>query len=123
MVDFEIIRDAKLLDCIMTTDETSISSVCVRVFPVQNSVMGPKDITVDCGCLLLCGNYECDTDIFSAVNDAGLIYDGGIVVNEVASLGALFYNACLVLSQCRSAYICRWRLYEVFAEIYGPDPS
>lgn len=67
----------------MSQDETAISGVCVRIFPPQNSIMGPKDITLDCGCLLLCGNYDCDTDIFSAINDAGLIYDGGIVVNEV----------------------------------------
>lgn len=106
-VEFDIIRDAKLLDCIMTTDETCISSVSVRIYPVENSIMGPKDVTIDCGCLLLCGNYECDIDIFSAVNDAGLIYDGGLVVNEVE----LFKYTTL---------LCLFSTFAVWIHIYMP---
>ena len=38
--------------------------------------------TVACETLLCCMNKQCDADIFAAVNDSGLVYDGGIVVDE-----------------------------------------
>ena len=40
------------------------------------------DEVVMCGTLLLCEKLHADIDVFSAVNDAGLIYDGGIVVDN-----------------------------------------
>lgn len=36
-----------------------------------------------CASLLCCGIKSCDADMFSAVNDSGLVYDGGLVVDEV----------------------------------------
>jgi hypothetical protein len=35
-----------------------------------------------CDALLMCTTKRCDVDTFAAVNDSGLIYDGGIVVDE-----------------------------------------
>ena len=36
---------------------------------------------LSCGTLLLCDRFSADIDVYSAVNDAGLVYDGGIVVD------------------------------------------
>jgi hypothetical protein len=39
-------------------------------------------VTIDCFSLLTCLSKHCDLDIFAAVNDCGIVYDGGIVVNK-----------------------------------------
>ena len=41
------------------------------------------DEVIQCGALLFCNNMQADIDTFSAVNDAGLVYDSGIVVDAV----------------------------------------
>jgi hypothetical protein len=38
--------------------------------------------SISCDALLCCMNKQCDADIFAAVNDSGLVYDGGIVVDD-----------------------------------------
>merc|ERR1711871_1657408 len=40
------------------------------------------DEVVMCGTLILCENFHVDIDVFSAINDSGLVYDGGIVVDS-----------------------------------------
>ena len=40
------------------------------------------DETVLCGTLLMCEKFHANIDVFSAINDSGLVYDGGIVVNS-----------------------------------------
>ena len=44
------------------------------------------DELIRCGTLLHCANMQADIDVFSAVNDSGLVYDGGIVVDGVHSI-------------------------------------
>jgi hypothetical protein len=95
-----IYRNTKILDVDFQTqannedeaghaagDETEfvnlLDGVSLRIAPPKASVMGPKDEFVACTTLLLCLNYQCDVDVFTAVNESGLVYDGGVVVNEV----------------------------------------
>lgn len=40
-------------------------------------------IDIPCITLLLCSKSHCEMDVFSAINDSGLVFDGGMVVNEV----------------------------------------
>lgn len=87
-----IYRNSKILDVEYSTpeDEDSeenaiINGVNIRVSPPKSSVMGPKEEFVECSTLLLCMNSQCDVDVFTAVNESGLVYDGGVVVNEVTS--------------------------------------
>ena len=40
-------------------------------------------IMLACLALLCCGNPQCSKDIFNAINDCGLVYDGGLVVDSV----------------------------------------
>jgi len=42
----------------------------------------PYDEVVMCGTLIMCENFHADIDVFSAINDSGLVYDGGIVVDS-----------------------------------------
>jgi hypothetical protein len=40
---------------------------------------------LSCIALLMCGSKEyqsCEKDIFSAINDCGLVFDGGLVVDK-----------------------------------------
>lgn len=39
---------------------------------------------VGCSALLFCVNpHQCDVDVFSAIRDCGLVFDGGVVVDKV----------------------------------------
>lgn len=85
-----IYKNSKLLDVDFPATNDSeteeieiIESVSIRIFPQKNSIMGPKDEIIECSTLLLCSNYQCDVDVFTAVNESGLVYDGGVVVDEV----------------------------------------
>ena len=42
----------------------------------------PYDEVVMCGTLIMCEKFNADVDVFSAINDSGLVYDGGIVVDS-----------------------------------------
>lgn len=84
-----IYKNSKLLDVDFPATNDSeteeidiIESVSIRIFPQKNSIMGPKDEIIECSTLLLCSNYQCDVDVFTAVNESGLVYDGGVVVDE-----------------------------------------
>ena len=61
-----------------------LNGVQLTILP-KNSIMGPKEEYLECSTLLLCMNAQCDVDVFTAVNESGLVYDGGVVVNEVTS--------------------------------------
>lgn len=47
---------------------------------VQQTV-GNMEVHVPCSTVLCCGPKQCDRDVFTAVNDSGLVFDGGLVVN------------------------------------------
>jgi hypothetical protein len=48
------------------------------------SLSGNGNAVLLCNALLCCGQKQCEADVFAAINDSGLIYDGGVVVNEVS---------------------------------------
>lgn len=41
-------------------------------------------VMLACMALLCCTNSVCDRDVFSAVVDSGLVFDGGLVVDTVS---------------------------------------
>ena len=41
------------------------------------------ELRIACMALLCCGQMQCDRDVFAAVNDSGLVFDGGLVVDAV----------------------------------------
>lgn len=43
----------------------------------------PEPVMIACMALLLCNNAVCDRDMFSAIVDSGLVFDGGLVVDAV----------------------------------------
>lgn len=46
-----------------------------------------SNIRVNCSALLLCSGEDyqsCERDIFAAINDSGLVFDGGLIVNMVS---------------------------------------
>jgi hypothetical protein len=52
---------------------------------LQNSDVTPQYSTIDCSALLCCVRRSCDADAFNAINESGLVYDGGAVVDQVSS--------------------------------------
>lgn len=39
-------------------------------------------MSIPCCTLLLIDTLSCDVELFSAINEAGLVFDGGLVVNK-----------------------------------------
>jgi hypothetical protein len=84
-----------------------LEGVQLRISPPKNSVMGPKEEYLACSTLLLCMSLTsnsnlsssslCDVDVFTAVNESGLVYDGGVVVNEVTLPSPLSFLLTLIL--------------------------
>jgi hypothetical protein len=48
----------------------------------NDDTSGAERVRVSCGTLIMCANKQVDADTFVAINDAGLVYDGGIVVDD-----------------------------------------
>ena len=65
-----------------SSSERMIEGIHIRNYPPKNSVMVPKDEFMECCALLCCSKEQCDVDVFAAINDTGLVYDGGVVVDE-----------------------------------------
>jgi hypothetical protein len=69
-----------------------------RVVPPNENLGAPRVesssqfVTIECSSLLCCVRKSCDADVFAAINESGLVYDGGIVVDEV-SLGSALKHA------------------------------
>lgn len=40
--------------------------------------------SISCAALLCCNDQQCDKDVFCAINDSGLVFDGGLVVDNVS---------------------------------------
>lgn len=78
-----IIRDSVLLDVTLSANGNVLEGITIRRNPPKNSIMGPKEEFIECSVLLCCSNEQCDIDTFAAVNDSGLVFDGGVVVDEV----------------------------------------
>ena len=49
----------------------------------------PQFVTLECATLLCCIQKSCDSDVFSAINESGLVYDGGVVVDQVRTVAIL----------------------------------
>lgn len=53
----------------------------------ESEVLGATTLnimeSVPCSALLFCVNpHQCDVDVFSAIRDCGLVFDGGVVVDK-----------------------------------------
>lgn len=70
-------------DIAMDGGSSCMEGISIRKYPPKNSVMGPKEEFIECCTLICCSNLQCDVDMFTAVNECGLVFDGGLVVNEV----------------------------------------
>ena len=54
---------------------------------VGESKTADANVRISCTALLLCGNKDyqsCERDVFAAINDSGLVFDGGLVVDLVS---------------------------------------
>lgn len=45
---------------------------------------GESGVMLACVALLCCSVQKCDRDVFCAINDCGLVFDGGLVVDSVS---------------------------------------
>ena len=72
--------------------------------------------TIPCTTLLCCNERRCDFDIFSAINDSGLVFDGGIVVDQVYFHSTVIYALTIAaeLSHSGSVHLCHGRVDKVF---------
>lgn len=42
----------------------------------------PENVTLPCFSLLCANTKHCDSDVFTAINDCGIVFDGGVVVDQ-----------------------------------------
>ena len=63
----------------------SVQGVQIRSLAADSSNEDgpPKIVTLNCFSLLCCNSKFCDTDVFAAINESGIVYDGGVVVDKV----------------------------------------
>jgi len=54
-------------------------------------------IMLACLALLCCSQPQCSRDIFNAINDCGLVYDGGLVVDSVCMYEYLLSLSILIV--------------------------
>jgi hypothetical protein len=52
----------------------------------SNTQSTPQFVKIECATLLCCMRKSCDADVFTAINESGLVYDGGVVVDEVSHI-------------------------------------
>lgn len=50
----------------------------------SNAQSTSQFVKIECATLLCCMRKSCDADVFTAINESGLVYDGGVVVDEVS---------------------------------------
>lgn len=51
------------------------------------------NLRIPCIALLCCNASTCDRDVFAAVNDSGLVFDGGLVVDAVSCCSLLAWSS------------------------------
>ena len=72
----------------LETDVMSTASGDDGIKPIVSTVEITSDTEarefVSCKTVLLCNNCDnCDIDLFAAIKDCGLVFDGGVVVDKV----------------------------------------
>ncbi len=68
----------------------------------KTQVTDSGDLRIPCIALLCCNYKQCDKDVFSAINDCGLVFDGGLVVDAVC----FFMTRLLVLFNVSPQSFC-----------------
>ena len=82
--------------------DSKLYSVTINEMPSPGVEVGnnnkseSQNVNIRCSVLLCHMNKTCDVDVLNAINDSGLIYDGGVVVDHV-SLDITF---CFWIYQC-----------------------
>ena len=65
----------------------SVQLRCLTSDPtIESNESGGADsmmYVIPCYSLLCCGTKYCDADVFAAINESGIVYDGGVVVDKV----------------------------------------
>ncbi len=59
---------------------------------------------IPCIAVLCCNFKQCDRDVFAAVNDSGLVFDGGLVVDSVSACSPFVFSHLLVMSNTLQSF-------------------
>jgi len=74
-------------------------------------------VTMNCYSLLCCGTKYCDSDVFAAINDSGIVFDGGVVVDKVSYFWVLF---SLLSSLCSLSLLFHTHIQLSLARFFFP---
>ena len=75
-------RTSNAIDKVRAERESGSENKGVRIS--LNDDVTPQYSIIKCSSLLCCVRKSCDADVFSAMNESGLVYDGGAVVDQVS---------------------------------------
>lgn len=76
-------RTSNAIDIDKVRNERGSESDSKGVRISSNDDVTPQYSVIKCSSLLCCVRKSCDADVFSAMNESGLVYDGGAVVDQV----------------------------------------
>ena len=78
-----VVRRKRLeTDAISETDAEDTANKFISTVEIISETEAKEFIS--CKTLLLCSNpSQCDLDLFTAIKDCGLVFDGGVVVDKV----------------------------------------
>ena len=57
---------------------TYVKGISARLLDSTNN----SPIYIPCCTLLLVDKFSCDVELFTAINEAGVVFDGGLIVNK-----------------------------------------
>lgn len=86
-------RTSNAIDIDKVRNERGSESDSKGVRISSNDDVTPQYSVIKCSSLLCCVRKSCDADVFSAMNESGLVYDGGAVVDQVSVVSS-FLNMC-----------------------------
>ena len=75
-------RTSNAVDKVRNGIESESDNKGVRIS--LNDDVTPQYRIIKCSSLLCCVRRSCDADVFAAMNESGLVYDGGAVVDQVS---------------------------------------
>jgi hypothetical protein len=79
----------------------------------QPESKAPEPLMIACMALLLCNNAVCDRDMFAAIVDSGLVFDGGLVVGTVSDGSGTLSIGWMSLDRVAFVHVSTYEMYSI----------
>lgn len=85
LVDVTLSHSKFLQGVLLRSKRSEVSTINNATRAVFEEAKGAEEnlFPFPCSTLICAASMHCDSDVFAAINDSGLVYDGGIVVDDI----------------------------------------